>query len=103
MFNPQEAPLVARTLLDLLHAAELAQRGVASIVSAHATFLILRRLQFQVRAHFLGHIGIEFFSTEERAKAGGDEAAEVHRSGLATLKITKKIEETAALAYTNRP
>src|ERR1041385_1054753 len=68
MLEPGPRPLVARALLDLLRAAEAAQRRMARLRRVHAALFVFRRLQLEVRAHFLGHLGVEFLLPEQCAE-----------------------------------
>ena len=66
--SPEVLAQVTRAFLDLLHAAELPLRRMARLVGAHAMLFVFRRLQLEMRAHLLGHVGVEFFLPEQRAE-----------------------------------
>ncbi len=65
LFQPDPGAHVTRPLLNLRQSAELSVRRGAGVGLAHASGDVARGLLVEMRAHFVGHIGVEFLATKQ--------------------------------------
>jgi hypothetical protein len=84
LFQPHPTALIASGLLDAVEVAELAPRGVVRLVRWHPGGAIGRRLHFEVRLHFRGHVGLNALSAKERTES----MEELHCINTFTFTLT---------------